>query len=207
MPFPTTPILDNFNRANENPVTGWTDVIGGMQIVSNAITGDSPGFFCAASYNTTMTVPMEFYITAVNEIGTGAVPQWHYLTVWDAVNGFRGYDIIPNIPDSASFFIRRDDIGSNTTMVTATVTGGNLTNGDSFGVQVLTSGDHLVWYKRAAGSWVQVGAFKDATYTSGKCFLQTDSVATGIFDDFGGGQMPEKQSYYVSRRRSSRRGR
>ena len=38
-------LKDSFNRANENPATGWTDnEAAGLRVVSNALTLDVGGF-------------------------------------------------------------------------------------------------------------------------------------------------------------------
>lgn len=211
--FPSTPILDNFNRANESPVNGWTDVEGGMRIVSNQLTGNAVGgiFDCARydGFNVSSPRSYECYLTFVTTITATSVPQFHYMSIFKSGIGFNGYNIIPNIPDINSFRIRRDDDGGNVTKIDVDTTGfgGSMSDGDSCGVRVIGS-THYVYYKPSGSEiYVPCGSFVDGVYKDGYLIPQCDGTGTNVFDDLGGGQnlIPEKQTSYYPRPRIARR--
>lgn len=69
MPFPTTPILDDFNRANESPLAApWATATywwgSGLNLVSNEVANSDPAC-CSGSYWTSSTVgpDLEIYFT------------------------------------------------------------------------------------------------------------------------------------------------
>jgi hypothetical protein len=76
--FPATPILDNFNRADENPLAGgWrTGVLQGsvsfnLKLVSNQVLSTSPAAPGDKAWDTTFTADQESY-TTVASVDVGA---------------------------------------------------------------------------------------------------------------------------------------
>lgn len=193
MAFPEAPILDDFNRANEQPVTGWTNVTGagGMRVVSNGMTGDSVTW-CRAFWNQSFSAPFEWRAT-VSNVSAGYVLDLWYLTNDGNNNGYR---LLSEIPGIGSVRLQRMVSGGGTALADFSWT---LATGDSFGVRVDGSGAHYVYAKAAAGSWTLLGIANDSTYTSGYVALGTAGDGAAIYDDFAAGY-PVLPTMYVTAR-------
>lgn len=199
MPFPTTGILDNFNRANA-AIYGSTasggDTWGAnalndtgpgtLSIVSNAIaegSGSPNGYLTgshgpdAEAYMTAAALPgggnYFFLAVRVQDAGVGSL-------AWD------GYGLIYIV--GTGWQIRRYDNGAST-VLGATVSTPTVSAGDGLGIEAI--GDTIKGYhKPAAGAWTEVLSRIDATYTAaGNIAVEIGSApsGTGRGDDLGGG--------------------
>lgn len=187
MSFPTTPVLDNFNRADSATTLGanWT---------APTFTGDgSPGISTNQAYNPgasfadaqmtsagTIVLPMEAYITAAVVSGTASTAIDYLISgTAGSRNGYR----VSTINNTA---LRISKIAAsaftNILQVTQTVA-----SGDAFGVSVDANSLHTIWYKAAAGSWTSIGTITDATFVSGTVGIGVAVAAATRVDDFGGG--------------------
>lgn len=191
MASPTTAILDSFTRANEDPVTGWTNLAGkgNMKVVSNALTGSS-ATWCGVYWPAVFTAPCEWYVTVTANLTGGAIFEIAYmLSDSGAVSPIRsgnanGYRLLSNWPSADRVALQRIDNGALTSLADWAWTP---TNGDTFLFQVSAAGLHTVSGKAAAGAWTQIGQYADTTYTSGTFSPGTDGTGTQTFDDAGGG--------------------
>ena len=184
MSFPSTGILDNFNRGNESPVDGnWSPFYGDLkaQLVSNAIihldTSDGSSMY----WNPNTYQDSENYYT----ITTKGTTDFSIFTRMggdpiNALDGYRGYH---SIPLSLVRIQRLDD--SVKTTLGADITSVTFANGDGFGFEMI--GSTITTYKRISGSWAGIGNRSDATYASGYIGLRGGDDTTWVFDDFGGG--------------------
>ncbi len=183
MAFPTSAVLDTFNRANESPATGWTDgpdggTYGNIQVVSNqgaSVTTDAWSYWSASTpgpdcevYGTyaAISAALELYCR-MGPIGAASVDG--YVVVSDATN----------------IRMMRMDNSVNT------ILGANiaqaLSAGDSFGMDIIGSTLNA-YYKASAGSWgTSIGNRSDATYSSAGRLGVYMPNTTQRLDDFGGG--------------------
>lgn len=203
MAFPTTPVLDNFNRANEDPLSGggnWSGPIllnmNKMKVVSNAtqqstVIGSQSGssFWNAATFGP----GVEVYVTIPTMWINNSSDVWLWLN-GNAENssGVDGYILyISQSGGAFTWILNRKDNGVDTQL------GGNIgtqaiANGDAIGLEDLNGGTLQAYYKPSGGSWGTTGTTRsDNTYTSGHIGYSKGFVdSTSILDDFGGGTIP-----------------
>lgn len=195
MAFPTTGILDDFNRANEGPPpsaswvsTGIYDATPGVSVVSNTL-ADS-GTFVGGAWGTQFGPDSEIFLTVTTLMDDGLE-----LRLWlrgqqignsTTVDGyfiiFNRQDVLPGI----RYRFIREDNGTGTQLgAFVDDTSGVLATGTKFGVDM--SGSTITGYANRSGSWTTVDTRTDTTYSaSGYIGLSTSSSA-GRYDDFGGG--------------------
>jgi hypothetical protein len=191
MAFPTTSILDNFNRANEDLTTPWLNwplVNDNLHVISNEVgvpTSISQGNLYGISHGP----DVEYYITirALPPEGGGFSLTWRQSTTTSTdtryfldVNRVAGAN-----NDTLNF--GKAIAGSYTTDIGGAINLGlDLAIGDAIGIEMIGSG-LTVYHKPSAGSWTSVGTRSDSSITSagyGGIFMnQLDNK----LDDFGGG--------------------
>lgn len=177
--FPTTGILDAFNRANEGPpMTGWTDSIAGMQIVSNQTVGNaapSVSYFSASTYGPNA----EIHATIATKPAAGVQVVLFY---FDPVT-FNGYGTFLGSEAGTDFIgLYRYDAGSPTII---SIVAQELADGEKLGYRRLDN-THTSWLF-TGGVWVEVGSASDSTYTAAmRVGILIEDITT-ILDDFGGG--------------------
>jgi hypothetical protein len=175
MAFPTTPILDNFNRADGPVGSNWTTVTGlsTPTIVSNQVA--SPSSFAAAYWNpTTFASPLEIHAT---------IPVWSHqfdlgycLTNPGTPATTSGY-VFTGFGGQGAMLLLRYDNGVSTNLGGFI---GDPVSGDRFGIR-LVGGVHTLF--KNGNAMVSIA---DSTYTSGN-FSLTIGNTTDRFDDYGGG--------------------
>ncbi|KRT69463.1 MAG: peptidase S8/S53 subtilisin kexin sedolisin [candidate division NC10 bacterium CSP1-5] len=197
MAFPETPILDDFNRANEGPPpsSSWATPSGapGIKVISGQVGEDGPGG--QAVWNTQYGPDLEAYVD---------VPT----LAWDGIGGHTEYFRLyfrASAPDagttSSGYFILawnsspNDSIGlwsytpSGVDYLTHVQVAG-LTSGSSVGLSVI--GDLIrVYHKPPAGSWAEVFNYTDPTYdNAGYLLLYISQGGPDLrLDNFGGGTL------------------
>jgi hypothetical protein len=197
MAFPTTPILDDFNRTDGDPGANWIRAMvpaaSPPQIESNRIknltadTTDSGMYWIPTRY-----IDSEIYIT-VPVLPSPSTEQfnlnWRTLNAARSgppaasTNDWSGYRII--VIADGTVRVQKYD-GTTLTQIGSDIAS-TCAAGDSFGAKMV--GTRItVWRKPAAGVWGQIGVtLYDSTYPqSGYLALQMDE-ATCRLDDFGGG--------------------
>lgn len=185
--FPTTPILDTFNRANEDPATGWTDIgTPGLAVVSNQLAQTAPAG--NAYFNTPCTSPdQEVYAqiavkpSAPNEIimnvrrnpGGGGADEGYM--VWFITQA--GTDQIQ----------MRDPLDG--ILFTGNV---ELSVGDWFGMSAVGT-LFTAWYHKVTTGWVALGSandsMNDGTGNKNKLSVYLGDDSTTKIDNFGGGDV------------------
>lgn len=192
MAFPTTPVLDSFNRANAILTSGNWGLVNingaGAEIVSNAVTGNSGGGSGWSYWTPTMfRRDSEAFFTLTTKWltdGQGAALMLNLQTpsVSPDVSGYF-LTIYGSAGDIAEIY--RID-ASVFTKLGATATGLSIAAGDKFGVCNL--GGTLNMYQFTAGAWNQTPIISrsDSTYGDGYIGLEIDSNLI-VVDDFGGG--------------------
>lgn len=187
MAFPTTSILDNFNRANEGPPpsANWGTPSGfnGWQVASNVCDAASVAlgaaitFWSAASFGASAECYCD--ITA-KPLATSA---FYIFLRFNTVTG-NGYAVnfVNNVGTDTVNIIREDGYGDN---ILASFSQ-EVTAGDSIGISI--SGSTITaWYKAAAGAWTSLGTASDATYSGTGSIGMVGLDTTISIDNFGGG--------------------
>lgn len=187
MSFPTTSVLDNFNRADTVDITGslsWISPLFGhtaFGILSNQV--ENAGSNSNNVWNGSYT-DAEVYITlvdtiyGVNKVALGvrfdSNPNGYFL-YWNQNNGTQ--------------YVRfyRYDSGA------ATQLGADISVSFSAGAKLGLSivGSTLTAYADTGSGWASIGTRTDATYASaGNLWLYGfNDSATWLCDDFGGGEV------------------
>lgn len=202
--FPTTPVLDSFTGADENPITtNWTAPLFSsdfsLQRLSNQLAG-SAGAWNGAYYDLATFGPAtELYATLATIPGNNDGMSMWGKAISPGGTSVSGYLLHPQ-KDSAggpddNYSIERIDAGSVTALDAPNGLGPafNLTkfaNGDAMGIRVY-NGTIEAWIKRVAGSWSILSCSVDTTYetdTGVSLGIEMFDI-TGRWDDVGGGNV------------------
>lgn len=191
---PLTPILDSFNRADENPATGWTAFPGveGVRVLSTKFAAGTTTAQNGAYFNTAMTGPnQEVYITistlpvnlgstviyARNDPSGGGTVGNNYALRHSRIDG-----------TSDQIFISRHDASVATTLATYSQ---DLSAGDA--IRMRCVGSTIEAWVRVSNVWTMLGSVTDVKYdgtgnqTRLSLATQEPSTPTARWDDFGGG--------------------
>ena len=193
MAFPTTPILDNFNRADGGLGANWTYMDfggagGGPAIISNQVGPDAAGDFALMIYNASTYGPdVEAYIDVPTKISSGTeVNTIGFYTSSGSFATLDGYYVSPPEAAGTSWLIARRDDGA-ATQLGATFTQ-SFANGDAFGMARI--GNDIEAWHRTGGVWSLLATRTDSTYVgAGKLAFSASDNSGGAYrlDNFGGG--------------------
>jgi hypothetical protein len=203
MAFPTTGILDSFDRANENPLGngnwsafGW-DPANPLQIVSFQCVNVGSGYGARYWSSSTFGLDCEVYATIVTKSVTDGAVCSLWLRVQDpsVTDGEDGYEIATVVQSGTDVIaVTRRDNGSGTDLL---VINQEFSSGDSFGASIVGS-IITVYYKSGAGSWGSIGTYDisgDATkYTTAGNLAISNYDGDTVLDNFGGGTYVEPAS-------------
>lgn len=191
---PTTNVLDNFNRATEDPLFQWGHWEGSvdgagptLEVLGNAA-GHNEGSTAGDSYRpATVSGDSEAHATLSDVPGNNA-PMYLYLHLGDLGGaGWDGYRLrierwVSTTPDTVA--IQKVSNGTATTLVSSSLAGpSDLQTGD--GYLLRRSGSALTLWRRNAGTWSQLLSTSDSAYGSGRIGLGV-ADDSGRWDDFGG---------------------
>lgn len=192
MSFPTTGIIDDFNRADD-PTPEGSSCSDGIHVWSaTSINGTGQGANLVGNLMHLVAGTGDLYITAdfgpdceayYDLPSAPSSGEYCFLAarIQDAgTSGWDGYGLI--WINGAGWQVRRYDNGSST-VLSGTVPGNDLVSGDSFGIEVI--GDTIRGLRKTGGSWIEVVSSTDSTYaTAGKIGWE---ISSGELDNFGGG--------------------
>jgi len=191
--FPRTPILDTFNRANENPMTGWTDFPSGsgLEVISNQAASGSTGVQDGAYFNTSInSADVEVYVT-IAALPTNLGSTVLYARNDPAGGGIVGdnYAIRHTVDAGTDYiFISRHDNSVSSPLASYRQ---DLAAGDGLGMRCV--GSTIQAWVRISGIWTMIGEVEDGTYPGGGTYnkVAVAHFETGApsvrWDDFGGG--------------------
>ena len=190
MTFPTTPILDNFNRADEGPPPSdkWHTANDGLAVVSNQATATQNDDYGWNNWEDEyFGEDTEMYFTIVTKPATDRGFRL-YMLDWSFSDG-DGYslDFFTTGSGTANFVMRRFDEWSDT-QLGAAVTDEGFSNGDKLGFA--REGDDVVGYKDTGSGWEEFMRRTDNTHkyeTFALIIEQYDGSFDMVIDDFGGG--------------------
>jgi hypothetical protein len=196
--FPTTGILDNFNRADTGPPlsASWDYPVdnngaAGLKVLSNQCGENSSGY--ASSWWTTAVGPdSEIYATCVGAIASGVSIDLFLRLASPGSGGsgnasVDGYDV-GFYNNAGTFELYHWRIDNNVyTQLGSTQTPGPLNAGDKIGAEMI--GSTLQAYRHNGTSWSSYGSSRsDSTYSgSGYVGVQIATSTTQRIDDVGGG--------------------
>lgn len=189
MAFGDSSILDNFNRADEDPATGWGSSNNNIKVVSNGAIANVDnatclGYWTAASFGADCEafLTMTTVTTEVGDWGavfarcqgeTSAATLDGYLAQWTATAG------------TDELILSRMDNGSTTQL--GSTHSEEMTNGDKLGVECI--GSTIKMFRDVGAGWVETVSATDSTYGSaGRIIAGARDVET-VLDDVGGGTL------------------
>lgn len=187
MQFPTTPVLDDFNRADEGPPPSgeWWTLESGFSVASNqcvpADDVDNSALWNQADLDL-LSDNQEVYITVVALPGT---TEGKYVEIgWIDESEGDGYAAALGYASGAWYwYLFRLDNFAPTLLASGAV---SAVAGCKLGMRT-TAGVHAVWMDLGSG-WVQQGSASDSTYTVSNYALIVSNSSAVILDDFGGGE-------------------
>ena len=181
----TTALLDDFNRADENPLSGggrWAQLNSSsnpLQIISNATAS------VTSTNGTSYWTRDTFASTEVWARISSAQNFGVLLRLQDVggANTWDGYELFANASND-TLDLRRVTNATTTSLVTRSVSAIAI----GVGIMLRAYGTRLeAWYFKAS-VWTLVTSTDDSTYTSGNMGLRVGPTSPGIVTDFGGGQ-------------------
>jgi len=194
MAFPTTPILDNFNRVNQGPppsaswhtpLDDFLDPLDGCIVSSNEATHQAApaGLFGYATWNAATFGPdSEVYADAGT---TGIFPfRLHARMTGINIGGFNNSYFLH--VSSSAIQIFKSVGGTNTLLGTLVRTNAA---GESFGLEMIGS-TLKGYFKPVAGAWTVALTVTDTTYTAaGRLGIALSAISPPNVrtDNFGGG--------------------
>lgn len=195
MPFPTTGVLDDLNRANATPLDGaWTlawyaDESSSPNLSGNAIHGKTNNVFWGIRSNATNYGPdceAFFSIPTVDAASDFTIT----VRVGGTLANPNGYTF-KAFPGGSQGFIKRIDAGSETTLGAAFTVNTTFAAGEKFGLSAV--GTTLTAYYFTGGVWTVAATRTDATYTGAGAIAfegAAANIAAMSVDDLGGGTIP-----------------
>lgn len=189
MAFPTTAVLDNFNRT-ENPLSDggrWATSAGpfadsvlkanGSQALSTVATGTYSG----SAWNTAFALPVEVYVDVPTAPGAGNWIDIYWIQNPTAAST-SGYRVSMQ---TTRLVIERYDNGNQVVLLNDNSF--TMASGDSLGMSISLAGLITAWHK-TGGSWSSPDSTTDTTYVGGGGYIAIDTNdSTTLFDNFGGG--------------------
>ncbi|MGH3109712.1 MAG: DUF6531 domain-containing protein, partial [Gaiellaceae bacterium] len=193
LPIPATSVLDDFNRANEDPLSqngAWasTTTSGGsrtLEVLANMAGHNEGDFAYADSYRLApVSGDAEVYAT-ITDIPENNDPMFLYLHLQEVgAAGWDGYRVhIERTIVGSSAHIQKVTNGAAATLVSSGI---GLATGDAFLLRRV--GDILALWRRSAGIWTQLMSTSDPDYDSGFVGLGVADHSSR-WDDFGGGAL------------------
>ena len=197
-PSPSLSVLDDFNRANESPLSGggnWsTPTTSGdpnLDLSSNKVIHATAAGSTTAAWWTPeqFTRPLDVFCTVGSDQSNIGVDYCVQQPGTATPDGYR-YGTHPSFASEQGRAIKlhRFDNDVFTELLVANGWGVEAKTGDQLGVRLLADGTHLLFYKPVGGEWQMVDSVSDTAYTSGYCGVMVGLQAAGMsVDDFGAG--------------------
>lgn len=176
MSFPTTSVLDSFNRADAGPPpsASWEVFSTGWKVVSNQCVSSISG--AAMFWATLFGADVESFFTYIS--GNGFAVFLRY----DNAIGNAYFVYV-----SGSFYeLFRRDTGFIDTQIASYDNIVNFVSGDKIGISALGS-KIGTWLKPIGNVWRNTNLITDSTYNANKDIVYYADDATATIDDFGGG--------------------
>ena len=188
---PSTPVLDDFNRANGPVGAGWSLIrptgFASMNVLGNAAVDSSSSLFTWDYWNATSFGPdSEAYVTVTGYV-SGDVFRIGARVTGAGTTGASGYYVA--VGGSGAWSIVRIDAGLSVTIASGATQ--PLASGDKLAIRVVGSVVSALHFT-GAGGWVQVLTHDisgDSIRYTGPGRLALE-YKTSTVDNFGGGTLP-----------------
>jgi hypothetical protein len=188
---PTTPVLDNFNRANGAVGSSWSvvrpPVFAGMNVSGNAAVDSSSSQFAWNYWNPSVFGPdCEAYVT-VSSYGLSDSIRIGARASNGSATTHSGYYVA--VSSGGAWSIIRIDNNVSTTLASGVTQ--TLASGDKLAIRIVGSVINALHYTGGSG-WQQVLSYdtsSDNIRYSGAGLLALE-FKTSTLDDFGGGSLP-----------------
>jgi hypothetical protein len=209
MAFPTTSVLDDFNRADESPLGNSTwagPVINGgpqLKLASNQVESVTTEARGSSYWSSSFSADQEVYADIV---ALDQVMSLYGRTIDPGATTRDGYQVvITSLTGPDNIVLNRVD-DETATQLGASMSS-TLSANDAIGLEC--SGSNISVYTRVSGTWGLVATRVDATYASGGVIgIDSSSFsAGGKIDNFGGGNIVTSEETPVVKLRSSFYGR
>jgi hypothetical protein len=209
MAFPTTGVIDSFNRADEDPLSDggkWSigpDDFGGtnnLRVASNECLQGSATSSNGYRNDQDYGPDCEVYCTLATTLPTTALLL--YARCVNIGSGTTdGYAVYFNFSGTDDALICRMDNDSLVGLGSSIVPPAPYALGDKLGLECI--GSTIAAYVFQSGAWSQLGTRTDSTYSAaGKIGVRiADSGSNGRIDDFGGGTVAAAGASAPARRR------
>lgn len=186
--FPSTPILDDFNRADQDLSGNWTVPLRGSstgtpRIVSNVAREDDTGVNSSAYWNVT-TFGDDQEVHGIMAVATDG-DDWELHFCAQQVGGSTLDSYTSECDESAGIDrLRTYRVDNDTSTQLGTTDNRAHAGGDSLGGE--TFGNAVRQYHKTGGTWSLVRSVDDTTYRGGYIGFNIEDTAASL-DDFGGG--------------------
>ncbi len=192
MAFPDYPVTDDFNRADENPLSGgglWDGPLraadGRLKIVSNEVAhATAAGAAGNAYYTVPLVAPFQVWCEIPNASGDQGID--YCIQEPELTGEAQGYRWQSN----GAFGLELYRIAEGAfTKVGSSITTHSIADGDALGVYLHSNGDHDL-YIRNSGVWILLATYSDTGYSSGYPGIVITATAAARMDNFSAVQVP-----------------
>lgn len=196
MAFPTTGVLDNFNRTASTLGANWSHIhlygtgecgANGTQAYHNVAqyAAYTMQHWSAATFGADCEVYMTIAtkITATDDTSS-IVARCTNNTDISTMDGYQ----VSVLTQAGNDIVTIERIDNGTIVQLGASIAQEISNGDSIGLECIGS-TIKAYYKASGGSWTELGSRTDATYGAAGYigFYATSTTVTWRYDDFGGG--------------------
>lgn len=197
----TTPVIDDFDRANEDPIVGWTTgitgdatspcIVSGNVLIRGAAGSNNSCYINAGPY----TADHEIYATFpnANNHATGGQTRLYFCLVGGigtaAVDGY-ALEFHKQAGTDHVEIARMDNGDMVTPLEISSRVNLEVVSGDRLGVVRMANGDMKVYHSTGVGAWTLILEDNDTTYncTNSRIGVHV-SGNTFQIEDFGGGSV------------------
>ena len=168
-------VSDDFNRADDTSLgANWTDLLGGMRVISNSAHGETNGVYDVSVWSANSWNANQSSQAVVK---TGFVDIALYVRASGSGAAMTGYHAMAH--NSVGMRIYRVDAGPSYTLLNDIA--GTVSAGDT--IKFDASGSTLTYYKNAASQ----GTASDSTYGTGSAGISSGSdTSVPAWDDWTG---------------------
>jgi hypothetical protein len=180
--FPTTAVLDNFNRAGPDPGANWSSLFSSepkFTLSGNQAVGPASSY-AAAAWNAASFGPnVEVYATMSSDVGVNL-----FARISNPGGALSGYSVEFH-PNLSAVYIYRITNGAYSGALGGKITA-SFARGARVGMQV--NGSTISAWINTGSGWQNIGSRTDSTYSqAGYIGAELYGGTNRSFDDFGGG--------------------
>lgn len=185
--FPTTPVLDDFNRADEHPLNfggRWGASLSGDGAEERVI-GNRAGIWNSGTGQLWQDALFGPDCEVYYDLPVAGTSFFHqlWLRVTSPGSSYNGYLFLATVDGGLANTFNRIDAGVSTQLGASLAS--TFADGDSIGANAI--GPTLTLYRKTGGVWTPLGSRTDATYATAGYISFMPSATGSLGDNFGGG--------------------